>query len=222
MATRLDTIHRFTPEDFGRMTRHGVVPAEAAELVDGQVMVGGTPWRFSTDAYYRLLDIGVLTEDSNVELIDGEVVAMTAVGSRHAACVNRLNAFLNRRVADSAQVSVQNPLRLSDGLEPEPDLVVLLPRDDFYAESHPTAADVLLLIEVADTSLGYDRGEKADLYAAAGIVEYWLADVTRRRVMVHSGPMSSGYALVETRDHADSWSSASIPQLTVSGKDIFG
>jgi Uma2 family endonuclease len=222
MATRLDSIHRFTPDDFRRMVNQRVVPPDAAELVDGQVVVNGALWRFSTDDYYRLLDAGVLTEDSRVELIHGEIIDMTAIGSRHAACVKRLNVLLNSRVSDSAIVSVQDPLSLADGIEPEPDIMLLRLRRDFYQEKHPEAADVLLLIEVADTSLGYDRGEKADLYAASEIVEYWLVDVDRRRVLVHTGPTPVGYAKIETMDSNAKWTSQTLPQLTVSGTDIFG
>jgi Uma2 family endonuclease len=221
MATKLDRVHRFTTDEYQRMVKLGVIPSVSAELADGRIVVDGRPWHFSTDEYYRLLHAGILTEDSRVELIYGEIIDMAAIGSRHAGCVRRLSTFLNR-LGEAVLLSVQNPLNITDGVEPEPDLLLLQPRSDFYADSHPTPADVLLLIEVADTSLGYDRTEKADLYASAGVIEYWLADVERQRVFVHTGPMPTGYARVEIRDADDTWTSTSLPQLTVNGTDIFG
>src|ERR1041384_8418450 len=112
---------------------------------------------FSVDDYYRMAEAGVFSEDARVELIEGEVIEMSPIGNRHAGCVIRLNALLNRKVGTSAFVSVQNPVRLSDFSEPQPDIALLKPRDGFYSQSHPTAADVLLVIELAETSVDYDR-----------------------------------------------------------------
>jgi Uma2 family endonuclease len=222
MATQLENTHRFTETEFQRMAEGGIIPHASAELIGGRVVVDGEPWRFSTQDYYRLAETGILREDDRVELIDGEILEMTAIGSRHAGAVNRLVFLLYSAFGDSVVVSAQHPLDVEDGTEPEPDIMVLRPRTDFYTESHPTAADVLLLIEVAETSLGYDRGEKADLYAAAGIVEYWLADLTRKRVLVHTGPTPAGYARVDTMDYEATWTSQALPSLTVGGKEIFG
>src|SRR5689334_7852246 len=116
--------------------------------------------RFTVDDYTRMADAGILSEDDRVELIEGAVVEMSPFRRLHAACVDRLNAWLNRLLGASAIVRVQSPIRLSDYSEPQPDIALLRPRADFYASGHPGPRDVLLVIEVADTSLDYDRGVK--------------------------------------------------------------
>jgi Uma2 family endonuclease len=121
---------------------------------------------FNVDDYYRMAEAGLFSEGERVELIEGEVVEMSPIGSRHAGCVMRSSTVLNRRFGHLAIVSVQNPIRLDDFSEPQPDLALLKPRKDFYSTSHPTAADVLVVIEVADTSADYDRNVKLPLYAA--------------------------------------------------------
>jgi Uma2 family endonuclease len=141
---------------------------------------------------------GILTEDDRVELIEGEIVEMPPIGSRHAACVKRLNRLFSSRVGDLAVVLVQDPIRLSDVAEPEPDLALLEPRADFYAAAHPGPAEVLLVVEVADTSVGYDRSVKIPLYARAGIRELWLVDLERERIEVLRQPAAGGYRSVRT------------------------
>ena len=118
-------------------------------------------WQFTVADFARMVEAGILAEDDRVELIDGEVRAMGPIGPRHIAIVNRLNALISRQVADSAIISVQNPIQLTDYTEPQPDIAVLRPREDFYAHALPLPADVLLVVEVAESSLEYDREEKA-------------------------------------------------------------
>src|SRR5438067_1710908 len=130
------------------------------------------PRLFTVADYYRMAEAGILKEDDRVELIEGEVVAMSPIGSRHAACVAKLQALLHRVFsAEPVIVWVQNPLHLSEYSEPQPDLSVLRARDDFYAKNQPTAADVLFVIEVAESSLMYDHHTKLPLYARSGIAE---------------------------------------------------
>ena len=124
---------------------------------------------FNVEEYHRMLDAGIITEDDRVELIEGEILMMSPIGSWHAACVNRLDALLHRLFGESVIISVQNPIRLSDFSEPQPDLAVLRARQDYYAQTHPTSNDILLLIEVADQSLEFDRDVKVPLYAKAAI-----------------------------------------------------
>src|SRR3982751_4315477 len=119
---------------------------------------------FNVDEFYLMARGGVFSEDARVELIEGEVIEMSPIGSRHAGCVDRLNALLNRS-GQNVIVRVQSPIRIDDFSEPEPDIALLKPRADFYSNSHPTPADVLLIIEVAETSVEYDRGVKLPLYA---------------------------------------------------------
>ncbi len=222
MATQLMQPRRFTVDEYFRMAELGILPGGPMELIDGRVLIGGRPWRLSTEDYHRLAEAGILGEDDRVELIEGEVIEMSPIGSRHSGTLKRLVALFSQQLGSAVVLSVQDPLEMCDGTQPQPDLMLLRPRPDFYSESHPTPTDVLLLIEVADTSLAVDRTQKADLYAAAGIPEYWVVDVDRRRVFVHTGAMPTGYAKAETRDADDSWSMQQLDGLSVSGKDIFG
>lgn len=119
----------------------------------------------------------VFAPEDRVELIDGEVVEMSPIGSRHAGCVNRLNRLLTAALGEQAVVAVQNPVQVGDLSEPQPDLVLLRPRPDFYAEHHGMPPDILLVIEVADTSLRFDLERKTPLYLAGGIPEVWVIDL---------------------------------------------
>jgi Uma2 family endonuclease len=150
--------------------------------------------RFTVDEYHRMAKAGILHEDDPIELIEGELIEMAAVGSRHMACVNELTRIFIQQLDDRAIVSIQNPVRLSSYTEPEPDLAILRPRPDRYRKAIPLPEDVLLLIEVSDTTFPYDRGRKLPLYAAAGIPELWIADLPRRRFLVHRRPEGKSYA----------------------------
>ena len=122
-------------------------------------------YRFTTTEYDRMAEAGVLGEDDRVELIEGEILEMSPMGRRHAACVDRLTRLLVRGVGDAAIVRVQNPIVLSDHNEPQPDLALLRPRVDFYTAEHPGPEDALLVVEVSDSSVEYDRQIKVPLYA---------------------------------------------------------
>lgn len=176
---------------------------------------------FTATEYERLAKTGILTEDDRVELIAGEIITMSPIGSRHAACVKRLNAMLSHAVGDSAIVSVQDPIRLSGFSEPEPDIALLRPRSDFYASSHPTPKDVLLIIEIADTSLDYDRDVKMALYARAGIPEVWLWDLASETVMQCARPVNGVYQEVRQVERGESLTSRTLPDLAVSVDSIF-
>jgi Uma2 family endonuclease len=156
--------------------------------------------RLDVDAYYKMAEAGILTRAHRVELIDGEIIDLNAIGSPHAALTNRLVRQFARAAADGlALVSVQNPLRLDDFNEPEPDLVLLRPRPDDYRASHPSDADALLLIEVSDTSLVYDRGRKLALYAQFDVPEVWIVDLAGAAVEVFRQPKEGAYASQERR-----------------------
>ena len=151
--------------------------------------------RFDVGAYYRMADTGILAPKDRVELIDGEIVEMAPIGSAHSGTTNRLTKLVAQAVADGRVLaSVQGPLRLDPFNEPQPDLMLLRPRADDYTTSHPTAADVLLLVEVADSSLAWDRGPKLGLYARHAVPEVWIVDLPGRAVEVCRGPGPDGYA----------------------------
>jgi len=147
----------------------------------------------TVEDYHKMGEVGILCEDDRVELIEGELIEMAPIGSDHAGRVIGLNALLSRTLAGQALVSPQNPVRLSIHSEPQPDLTVLRLRGDFYRKSHPQPEDVLLLIEVADTTVRYDRDVKIPLYARHGIPEVWLIDLQQERVEIYRQPSSDGY-----------------------------
>jgi Uma2 family endonuclease len=153
--------------------------------------------RFNVDEYYAMARAGILTEDERVELLDGEVVVMTPKGVRHAACVRRLTHTFSRRLAGRAIVQVQDPVRLEGYSEPEPDVALLKPPCKRYDNAHPTPDAVLLIVEVADTSLASDRARKLPLYANAGIAEVWIINVEARAIEVYRQPSGARYADVQ-------------------------
>jgi Uma2 family endonuclease len=157
-----------------------------------------TPHRFTVDEYYRMAEVGILRPEARVELLDGEVVDMSPINPPHASTVERVRDLLAGRTAERAQVRSQNPVRLGDHSEPQPDLAVVRPRADYYAAGHPEPEDVLLLVEVADSTLGEDRRRKLPLYARAGVAEVWLLDLQARRLEVYRAPGPAGYARAPT------------------------
>ena len=143
--------------------------------------------------YVRMGTTGVLGEEARVELIEGEIIDMPPIGAPHASKVKRLNRILSLGVGNRAIVSAQDPILLGDFSAPQPDLALLRPRDDFYDQAHPGPEDVLLLIEVADSSLAYDRETKLPLYARFGIPEVWLLDVVGGNLDIHRDPEGGRY-----------------------------
>ena len=176
---------------------------------------------FTVTDYARMRETGILKEDDRVELIDGEVRLMSPIGPLHAAIVNRLTAFISRHAGDTVILSVQNPIQLHDYSEPQPDLTLLQPRDDFYAHAHPRPDDVLLVIEIADTSIEYDRDEKIPHYAEAGIAESWLIDVNNRTIEQYTQPRNGGYRNKLIVAYDEVIIAQTIPQLQIPVERIF-
>lgn len=178
---------------------------------------------FTVDDYYRMAAAGVFAEDERVELIEGEIIEMSPAGSRHAGGIKKINALLNERMENTPLIiSVQDSIRLDDGTEPQPDIAVLRWRDDFYVDSHPTPADVLLVIEVADSSLVMDLGMKARSYARAGIPEYWVFDLVKNEIVFHAQPENGVYHEVRRVPPDESVSLRANPSIVVSFTEIFG
>jgi Uma2 family endonuclease len=177
--------------------------------------------RFNVAEYYRMAEAGILGGD-RVELIEGVIVEMAAMGSRHAACVRRLEALLNQHTGETGILSTQCPIRLDDGSEPEPDLAMLKPREDFYSSEHPGPGDVLLVIEVSDTSAEYDVEIKLPLYARAGIPETWLVNLATETIEAHSGPASDGYRKTLRAKRGEKLESNSVSGLKVAAEDVLG
>lgn len=158
---------------------------------------------------------GVLAEDDRLELIDGDLIDMTPIGSRHAGAVSRLTRLFGAAVGADAIVSVQNPVQLDHYSQPQPDLALLRPRADFYSESHPQPADVLLIVEVAEASLDYDRGVKVPLYAHHGVPEVWLVDVAGRSMTVYRAPGPDGYGEQRRIGSAESIWPVTLPAVVI-------
>lgn len=165
--------------------------------------------------FYKMGEVGILGPDDRVELIEGVLIDMAPIGSPHAGMVTRLNNLLARALAGRAVLSPQNPVRLGEHSEPQPDLTVLRAREDFYADAHPEPADVLLLIEVADTSVRFDRETKVPLYARHGIPEVWLIDLNARRVEVYRGPTGGAYRERRFPDNTETLGPALLPDVTI-------
>jgi Uma2 family endonuclease len=153
-------------------------------------------------------------EDTRVELLDGEVVWMSPINDPHIGCVNRLTALFSRRYEQElALVSVQNPIRIDNYDEPQPDLALLKPRADYYATAKAGPADILLLVEVADRTLRTDLGRKARIYASGGVAEYWVVDVNNRVLYVHRAPEAGRYASRQLLTIADHLSASFAPEV---------
>jgi Uma2 family endonuclease len=152
-------------------------------------------WRWSLEDYRRLGELGIISEDERVELIDGEIIHMSPIGDRHNAGCTKANMLIAARGPSVCLVSVQGPLRLARSYEPMPDIVVFKPRADYYVRGH-TPEDVLLVIEVADSSRDYDLNEKALIYARARLPEYWVTDLIEDVLVVHREPTPNGYTSV--------------------------
>jgi Uma2 family endonuclease len=171
--------------------------------------------RFTVDDYYQMADAGIIGDQERVELIDGEVVIMSPIGRRHSACVSAATQALVLAGGTSVIVQPQGPVRLDRFNEPQPDLMLLRPRPDFYASQHPGPDDVLLVIEIADSSLRYDRDIKAPLYAAWGVPEYWLADLKAALLWRYSGPQNGVFTVIDELRRGDSIAPRLLPRCVV-------
>ena len=178
--------------------------------------------RFTADEYQEMGRAGILREDDYVELIDGEVLAMSPIGPPHIGTVNRLNHLFARLVGDAAIVQVQLPVRLDSYSEPQPDLALLRPRADFYGTAAAGPDDVLLAVEVAQSSLAYDRNVKAALYARRGIAEYWIVDLNGGEVIRHTEPVDGRYRRVAAVPHDYEFAPGLLPACVVTTRDILG
>ncbi len=178
--------------------------------------------RFTIREYHQMGEAGIFTEDDRIELLEGKIYAMSPVGSRHAACVSRLIRVFTRKLADEAIVNVQNPVELNDRSESEPDLAILLPRDDFYEEQLPKSADVLLLIEVSEATLRFDREVKLPLYAQNGIAEVWIIDLKKSSVEVYREPQDGVYGQKLTLKRGQTIVPEKLPHLTIPIGELLG
>jgi Uma2 family endonuclease len=185
--------------------------------------VGVDRWLFTLEEYHRLGETGFLTEDDRVELIEGELIRMPPIGSNHASVVDVLAEFFIRGlVSEFGQVRIQNPVVVAGRSEVQPDLVVAKPRPDRYRGSNPTADDVLLVVEVADSTLRFDRQVKLPLYAGAGVPEVWIVNLVAGAIDVFRRPNAGQYQENHLLKAGDQVSPAAFPDLTIAVSDILG
>jgi Uma2 family endonuclease len=181
-----------------------------------------TTMRFTVEDYERMSEVGILRPESRVELLDGEIVEMSPIGPPHSSVVNRMTRLLVQRVGEQAVVVVQNPLRLVPSSEPEPDFVLAAERADFYGSAHPTASDVLVVIEVSDSSLRRDRLVKVPIYAREWIPEVWIVDIGGGRVHVHTDPADGEYRLIRTAYRGEELRPTLLSSVMITVDEILG
>jgi Uma2 family endonuclease len=175
--------------------------------------------RFSVDEYYKMYDLGLLKDFEKSEIIDGELIKKMSIGEKHAYVVDLLNRFFIKNLGDDVLVRIQNPLRLSDYDEPEPD-VVLADLTKYDGKRHPRPQETLIVIEVADASLRYDRNDKLALYAAAEIPEVWIVNLIDDAVEVHQDPEIGIYRSANVYRNGDTVTSSVLPSISLQVSDI--
>jgi len=171
---------------------------------------------FTVDDCYKMVDAGILRHDERVELIRGEIVKMSPIGTLHAAAVDRANRAFARLAGDNAIIRVQSTTVLDEFCAPEPDIALLRPRDDFYVHEHPAGPDILLIVEVADSSLEYDTSVKVEIYAILGVLEYWVADLRNNRLLAYSDPAADSYRTIREFHLGDSLAPHLLPDCRLS------
>jgi Uma2 family endonuclease len=177
---------------------------------------------FSVEEWHRMGEVGLFGDEARLELLDGEIIEMAPIGSRHAGTVNRLNRLLVTAVEERAVVAIQNPVFLDPRSEPQPDLALLAPRPDDYTSAHADPSEILLLIEVSETTLAYDRDRKAPYYAGAGVRECWIVDLTSDAILVCRTPGRAGYDDVERAGRGTVLSVTGLEGVTVDVSEVLG
>lgn len=176
----------------------------------------------TTDEYHRMAEVGILAADEQVELLAGQILQKMPKGPAHSALCKRIEKLLERQLGEQALVRLQDPVWLDRHSEPEPDIAVVHPQDNFYADHHPVPNEVYLMIEIADTTLSRDLGTKANLYAAAGIVEYWVFHIATQQLHVFREPQPNGYQCQLTLKGQQSIAPIAFPDCSVTVQECFG
>lgn len=184
--------------------------------------VSATRRQFTVEEFQRMAEVGILREDDRLELIDGEIIEMAPVGERHNSGVLRVSDIFYERVGASVLISSQGPIRLGKKSEPQPDVMLLRRRPDYYRSSLPQPSDVFLIVEVADTSLEYDRQTKARHYARSGVPELWIVDLTHDVILVFRDPSSKGYQTVQVTRRGEAISPLAFPDISILVADLLG
>ncbi len=180
------------------------------------------PHRFNVSEYYLMAETGILAPDARVELVEGEIVDMPPIGVSHGSSHLRLLSKLTQRLGKRALVQSQHPVRLSDFSEPQPDIAVLRFDSDYYAAAHPGPQDILWLIEVADSSLAFDRGAKLAMYARHGVAEVWIVDIRQRQLEQFSQPSGERYLDCRSFGPGENFGALALPAETWTTTELLG
>lgn len=176
----------------------------------------------NVDEYHRMAEAGILGPNDRVELILGEILNMSPIGSKHSAIVKRVTQLFVTAFLNKAIVQIQDPIQIKDFSEPEPDILLLKQREDFYYNQLPQPEDVFLLIEVADSTLDFDKNVKLPIYSEAGIKEYWIVDINNNQILIHSIPEGKLYKNIKIATASDHVNCSSFPNISIAVKDILG
>ena len=171
--------------------------------------------RFTVADYYAMVDGGILAESDRVELLDGDIIVMPPIGDWHQSSIDRFTNLMLPLLRGRAIMRVQGPTRLDDNSEPLPDVMLLRQRDDYYETGHPSPSEVLLLIEVADTSVDYDRNAKLAAYARAGIPEVWIVSRQDQRIEAYTEPSGGKYSNARHAGHGESIAPGALPDVVM-------
>jgi Uma2 family endonuclease len=178
--------------------------------------------RFKVDDYYKMIELGMLKDYEKAEIIEGELIQKMPIGNRHAACVEKLNEILRDELGKSVSLRSQQPIKFDDFNEPETDLAILKRREDFYIQAKPTPKDILILIEVSDSTLKYDRDVKLALYAEAEIPEVWIVNLVNDIIEIHQKPNVGIYQLAKIFKRGETLTSEVLPDLSIAADEILG
>lgn len=218
-------VNRVRPGQVRRRAVVGTLPVRQERRGTGQTMGAGQDvqrFRLRVADFHKMGEVGILAADDRVELLDGEIIRMAPIGSRHAWTVDELADRFRAAAGGRARVSQQNPLVLAEHDEPQPDLMLLRSRHEGYRDALPTAADALLIVEVADTTLDRDLTLKVPLYARHGVPEVWVIDLAGRRLFVFTAPAEGGYSARRELGPPDRVSPGCLPGFELPLADILG
>ncbi len=179
-------------------------------------------YRFSVEEFNKLGEVGIFDENDRVELLDGEIIVMSPIGSEHAATVLRMGWYFQQRLGEQVLTSTQNPTVIDEFSEPQPDLMLLKLKADFYKRAHPRPDDILLLVEVSDTTLGYDRGPKLRKYAECGVREVWIVNLKKATIEQFCSPSLSEYAISQNYRRGESIALTAFPEVTFQVDELIG
>jgi Uma2 family endonuclease len=180
-----------------------------------------TKYRLTVEQYYKMAEVGILKVEQRTELIEGEIIEMSAIGTKHAICVSNLSELLTLKTIQIAHVRQQNPVHLSDRSEPQPDIALVKRPSSLYVDCHPKAADIFLLIEVSDSTLKYDREVKTPLYAKSGIPEVWIVNIEEQIFEVYKLPNQDSYEQVQTYGKGELIPMSMFADMAIAVDEIF-